>query len=83
MSDRKQGNMGGGPSLLFFNYSSTSAKQSSTPLGLSFWEESKDLGSLWAGSELLRMVGLEISSQGASPLGLAAGAVTLDERSDS
>ena len=47
------------------------------------WEESKDLGSLWAGSELLRMVGLEISSQGASPLGLAAGAVTLDERSDS
>lgn len=43
MSDRKQGNMGDGPSLLFFNYSSTSAKQSSTPLGLSFWEESKDL----------------------------------------
>lgn len=47
------------------------------------WEGSKDLGSLWAGSELLRMVGLKISSWGANPLGLAAGAVTLDERSDS
>ena len=47
------------------------------------WEESKDLGSLWAGSELLRMVGLEISSQGASPLGLAAGAVLHAEERDS
>lgn len=39
--------------------------------------------SLWAGSALLRMVGLEISSRGASPLGWLLGAVTLDERSDS
>ena len=31
----------------------------------------------------LGMVGLKIPSWGANPLGLAAGAVTLDERSDS
>ena len=37
------------------------------------WEESKDLGSLWAGSELLRMVGLEISWWGANPLGWMQG----------
>ena len=43
MSDRKRGKMGGGSILLFFNYCSTSTKQSSTPLGFSFWEESKDL----------------------------------------